>query len=228
MGILKEMFDEDNNGDFNKREPVFLAEVNYKNEKKEVIDGYKLFQKKYVYKSFFWKIPLVLLAAASSVLMLMDKNNANYALSAMCLLGSIGVGIYFVSEPINRRKNVIRGLEEVGEAEYHAVITDMTIKISTNDMPAEVDDDELNSEDTDKVNDDGVNAEENDDADEIPATLIHLDSPIVEILDTDEMFIVSVKKSYVFIIPKNVFSEDTAQNTRERLAAVMGIRYKLL
>lgn len=61
---------------------------------------------------------------------------------------------------------------------------------------------------------------------EHPTTVIHLDSPIVDLLDKNEIFILIVKKSYVFIIPKSAFSEEDAQKVKEKLSAIMGIRYK--
>ena len=64
-------------------------------------------------------------------------------------------------------------------------------------------------------------------AEEIPATIIHLDQPIVDLLDKDDMFILVVNKSYVFIIPKSAFTEDKVQKIREKLSVIMGIRYKI-
>ncbi|MDE6598618.1 MAG: hypothetical protein K2K34_00885, partial [Oscillospiraceae bacterium] len=61
---------------------------------------------------------------------------------------------------------------------------------------------------------------------EIPATVIHLDSPIVDLIDREDMFILVVKKSYVFIIPKTAFGDDKCEKIREKLSVIMGIRYK--
>ena len=56
--------------------------------------------------------------------------------------------------------------------------------------------------------------------------MIHLDSPIVDLTDREDMFILVVKKAYVFIIPKRAFTEDECQRIRDKLSAIMGIRYK--
>ena len=49
----------------------------------------------------------------------------------------------------------------------------------------------------------------------------------MDFIDREKMFIVCVKKSYVFIIPKSAFPEDDVQKTREKLSAIMGIRFKI-
>ena len=59
-----------------------------------------------------------------------------------------------------------------------------------------------------------------------PATLIHLDGA-VDIIDRGDMFVLIVGKKYVFIVPQDVFSEEELEKTRHKLAAVMGIRYKV-
>ena len=234
MGILKEMFDENGDESINEREPVELAVGCYRNIPENVMKGYKIFQKKYVYKNLALKIVLVLAATASSVLMLIDPQNGDYSLPIMCLMACLAIGIYFVLEPINNRKKVKKSVEEYDDAEYTAEITDMTIKISTNEEVTEekVENKAENSEKTqDKTaehEDEEAESENCEDDEEIPATVIHLNSPVVEIVDTDELFVVCVKKSYVFIIPKSAFETDKVQNIREKLSAIMGIRYTCL
>lgn len=226
MGILKEMFDESGD-ELPKREPVKLALGTYKNTAENVLRGYKIFQKKYVYKSLALKLFLVLAASASSVLMLVSPENGDYTLPAMCLLACVVIGIYFISEPINNRKKVVKAVGQTDDAEYTAEITDMTIKISTNKLPeAETEDNEAAE---DNQSNDGSDEEQNDEntnSDDIPATVIHLDSSIVDIFDTDGLYVVCVKKSYVFIIPKAAFTEDENKAVKEKLSLMLDYRYK--
>ena len=77
-----------------------------------------------------------------------------------------------------------------------------------------------------QIGEDDEDSEENSENEEIPATLIHLDSYIVDLLDRKDMFIICVKKSYVFIIPKTAFKPEDLQNISEKLSVIMGIRYK--
>lgn len=233
MGILKEMFDEGSGDDLgNNREEVLLAKGRYKSDPETILLGYKTYQKKYVVKSLVFKMLLVLLALASSIMMLITTDGTP-TMPAMMILICVAIGAYFISEPINNRKKLKKGLEIADGTEYEAVITDRTLKISTVELPKtdETDDNaeneeksaEENSENTASAGD--TEAEKKDD--DIPATIIHLDSHIVDFIDRDGMFIVCVKKSYVFIIPKSAFTEEEVQNTREKLSSIMGIRYKL-
>lgn len=219
MGILKEMFSEESS-DFEKRPAVLLAKGKYVSSAETILEGYKTFQFRYVLKSLILKLLLVILALASSIMMLMsDKNDM---VSVFCIMLSVCIGFYFINEPIKNRKNLRKGLEQLEGIEYEAEITDQYIKISTvPDENAEDVKEETSSESNEE--DDNENAEDN----EIPATLIHLDSSIVDFIDEEKMFIVCVKKSYVFIIPKSAFTEDEVQKTREKLSAIMGIRFKI-
>lgn len=230
MGILKEMFDEGSGDDLgNNREEVQLAKGRYKSDPETILSGYKTYQKKYVVKSLVFKMLLVLLALASSIMMLLTTDGAP-TMPAMMILICVAIGVYFISEPINNRKKLKKGLEIADGTEYEAVITDRTLKISTVELP-KTDETADNAENKEKtVGEDSENtapAEAEKKDDDIPATIIHLDSHIVDFIDRDGMFIVCVKKSYVFIIPKSAFTEEEVQNTREKLSSIMGIRYKL-
>ena len=214
MGILKEMFSEES-GDFEKRPAVLLAKGKYVSSAETILEGYKTFQFRYVLKNLILKLLLVILALASSVMMLMSSKND--MVSVFCIMLSVCIGAYFINEPIKNRKNLRRGLEQLEGIEYEAEITDQYIKISTvTDANAEKISEETSEKD-----------EENSEDNEIPATLIHLDSSIVDFIDEENMFIICVKKSYVFIIPKSAFTEDEVQKTREKLSAIMGIRFKI-
>ncbi len=230
MGILKEMFDEGSGDDLgNNREEVQLAKGRYKSDPETILSGYKTYQKKYVVKSLVFKMLLVLLALASSIMMLLITDGTP-TMPAMMILICVAIGVYFISEPINNRKKLKKGLEIADGTEYEAVITDRTLKISTVELP-KTDETADNAENEEKTVGESSENTAPDDAekkdDDIPATIIHLDSHIVDFIDRDGMFIVCVKKSYVFIIPKSAFTEEEVQNTREKLSSIMGIRYKL-
>lgn len=230
MGILKEMFDEGSGDDLgNNREEVLLAKGRYKSDPETILSGYTTYQKKYVVKSLVFKMLLVLLALASSIMMLLTTDGAP-TMPAMMILICVAIGVYFISEPINNRKKLKKGLEIADGTEYEAVITDRTLKISTVELP-KTDETADNAENEEKTVGESRENTAPDDAekkdDDIPATIIHLDSHIVDFIDRDGMFIVCVKKSYVFIIPKSAFTEEEVQNTREKLSSIMGIRYKL-
>ena len=211
MGILKEMFDESGDSEFEKRAPELLAKGRYKSCAETILSGYKTYRKKYVIKSLVLKMLVVLIALASSIMMLLTSEDS--MMPVFMIMVCVVIGVYFISEPINHAKKLKNGLADIEGTEYEVEITDQTVKIST------VQQDTPESEPAE-------NAEENPE-DEIPATVIHLDSPIVDFIDREDMFIICVKKSYVFIIPKSAFTEDEVQKTREKMSAILGIRFKI-
>ncbi len=228
MGMLKEMFGEEN-GEFEKKPPVLLAKGRYKSTAGLILSGYKTFQLKYVMKNLIAKMLLVLLALASSIMMLMTSEDV--VMPAALIMICVVIGIYFISEPFRNRRKLKSGLENIEGTEYEVEITDQTVKISTIASP---DDEEKPAEAAEENNtgenpeDEASGEEKNKEDDGPPATLIHLDSHIVDFMDKEDMFIVCVKKSYVFIIPKSAFSEEDVQRTREKLSAILGIRFKIV
>lgn len=237
MGILKEMFSENQDGNLQKREPVPLAKAKYKNSAEMILSGYKTFQKKYVYKKVFLKMFLVVIAIVSSVLMLLTSETGDVrpiVMIALCVV----IGAYFISQPIKNRNEVKKSAEQLNGTEYEIEITDQTIKITMADAEnAAVYDENGESAEISEVTEEasaensGSNASEDEnieteDDKAPPATLIHLDGA-VDILDRDDMFIIIVGKKYVFIVPQDVFSGEELEKTRNKLAAVMGIRYKV-
>lgn len=230
MGILNEMFGDGDSGQLAPPAGELLAEGEYESVSDEILKGYKVYQKKYVFTSLIWKMLLVALAVTSSVMMIITSEDP--MLPAMCLLISISVGIWFVSTPVSNRKKLVRGLDSMEGTKYKAEFFTDKIKIST---PIEKNvETEQKKQEQAKQTEQAERSEQSEadialdgENEEIPATVIHLDSPIVDLTDKEDMFILVVKKAYVFIIPKRAFSEDECQRIREKLSAIMGIRYKL-
>ncbi|MBD5144667.1 MAG: YcxB family protein [Ruminococcus sp.] len=231
MGILNEMFGDGDSGQIPSPEGELLAEGEYESNAEEILKGYKVYQKRYVFSSLIWKMLLVLLAVTSSVMMIMTSEDP--IIPAMCLMISIAVGIWFINTPISNRKKLMRGLDIMEKTRYKAEFYTDKIKISTcMDENVEMENSDNASEQPKQdVQDEQAEQTEADMAldgekEEIPATVIHLDSPIVDLIDKEDMFILVVKKSYVFIIPKKAFGDDKCEKIREKLSVIMGIRYK--
>lgn len=227
MGILNEMFGDGDSGQLAPPAGELLAEGEYESVSDEILKGYKVYQKKYVFTSLIWKMLLVALAVTSSVMMIITSEDP--MLPAMCLLISISVGIWFVSTPVSNRKKLMRGLDSMEGTKYKAEFFTDKIKISTpieKNVETEQKKQEQ-AEQTEKSEQSEADIALDGENEEIPATVIHLDSPIVDLTDKEDMFILVVKKAYVFIIPKRAFTEDECQRIREKLSVIMGIRYKL-
>ncbi len=225
MGMLSEMF-----GDGDELQPVregeLLAAGEYESRSEEILRGYKIYQKKYVYTSMIWKMLIVLLALTSSVMMILNAQEGE-VMPFFCLMLTVFVGYWFVSTPISNAKKLKSGLAEMEGIKYKAEIYTDKIKISTDMPPAE--NEQTESEKTAEASEekqDGGDNENTEESDEIPATIIHLDSPIVDLLEKEDMFILVVKKAYVFIIPKAAFGDEEKEKVREKLSVIMGVRYK--
>ena len=227
MGILKEMFGEESGDSFETRPPVLLATGRYKSSDETVMEGYKTYQKKYVIKNTVLKMLLVLLALASSVMMLISSDDGGM-MPVFLIMICLCAGIYFINEPISSRKKLKSGLSAIEGTEYEIEITDRRRKISTVEVPEEEGTEENTVTADEEAVSEGENGEEANAEDQgPPATIIHLDGA-VEIIDKEDMFIICVSKKYIFIVPKSAFKEDELQTVREKLAAIMGVRFKMV
>ncbi|MBQ8903364.1 MAG: YcxB family protein [Oscillospiraceae bacterium] len=232
MGMLKEMFGE---GDENISAPEgeFLAKGKYESNADQILKGYKVFQKKYVVKSLIPRLMLAALAIASSIMMIISDPGGK--MPVLCLMIALCVTIYFISQPITNSKNLRKGLDSISGTEYQAEFYTDKVKISTVNFQSDIVEIEKVEEASEQIEEAQSDVQTEADiaiygekeAEEIPATIIHLDQPIVDLLDKDDMFILVVNKSYVFIIPKSAFTEDEVQKIREKLSVIMGIRFKL-
>lgn len=221
MGMLNEMFGS-NDGKIPPVTSTLLAEGTYKSDADTILSGYKTYQKKYVVKQLVVKLFIVLIATASSVMMILT-NSSGSPMPFLCLAICLAAAWYFINEPLGNKKKLKASLDVLQGTEYEARIYSDKIVIST--IP---DENVENSSDLDSGIDNENSGEENSEPqnNEIPATILHLDSPILDFIDRDDMFIVCVKKAYVFIIPKSAFSDDEIAAVKDKMSLILGIRYK--
>lgn len=219
MGILNEMFgDEETSAPY---EGEFLAAGDYVSEKEKMLTGYNEFRKRYAASALVKKLVIAGLALASSVFMIISSPAEERAVPFLCFALCVFVIGWFISQFVSNKKNYIRSLESLVGIPYHVEIYTDKIKIS--DMsPVEKTEKENQTEETEKI----AETETDIPQEENPATVIHLDSPIVDLLDKENIFILVVKKVYLFIIPKSAFSEENVKSVREKLLNIMGVRYK--
>lgn len=221
MGILNEMFgDEEESLPY---EGELLAEGDYVSKKETMMSGYGIFRKKYVLKNLLLRLFIAGAALASAVFMIVTSPAEDRAIPFLCLVMCVFVIGWFIAQFTSNKKNYLKSLESLAGIPYHAEIYTDKIKIADMSPPSE------NTENTENTENAGEGNTEDSTEDMDagpPATVIHLDSPIVDLLDKDDMFILIVKKAYVFIMPKAAFSEEDAKTVREKLSNIMGIRYK--
>lgn len=200
-----------------------LAKGEYKSSKEDILKGFKLFQKKYVYKSVVIQMFIVVLGLVSQILTIFtaaegEDVSFSYMLIVMCVI----LGGYFLIRP----KNTFRKLEDsIGELEgtvYETEIYTNKIKISTLYDPYISEEAEKEAEE----NNDDTQEKNDPDNDLPPATIIHLDNAAVEIVESSELFVVYIKKLNVFVIPKSAFKPYEVMEIKNRLSNIMGVRYK--
>ncbi|WP_432650470.1 hypothetical protein [Huintestinicola sp.] len=220
MSVLDDDIYDDGRSSFEE----LLAKGEYKSSKEDILKGFKLFQKKYVYKSVGIQMFIVVLGLVSQILTIFtaaegEDVSFSYMLIVMCVV----LGGYFLIRP----KNTFRKLEDsLGELEgtvYEAEIYTDKIKISTLYDPYISEEAEKEAEAAENEN----SGEENDPESELPsATIIHLDNAAVELVESSELFVVYIKKLNVFVIPKSAFKPYEVIEIKNRLSNIMGVRYK--
>lgn len=220
MSVLDDDIYDDGRSSFEE----LLAKGEYKSSKEDILKGFKLFQKKYVYKGVFIQMFIVILGLVSQILTIATAaENEDVSFSYMLIVVCFILGIYFLIRP----KNTFRKLEDsLGELEgtvYEAEIYTNKIIISTLYDPYISEEAEKEAEAAENKSAD----EENDeDSDLPPATIIHLDNAAVEMVESSELFVVYIKKLNVFVIPKSAFKPYEVIEIKNRLSNIMGVRYK--
>lgn len=201
-----------------------LASGEYESKKENILEGFKVFQKKYIYKSVIFQLVLVVLGMASQIMNIAAaKEGEDVSFSYMLTLMCVILGIYIFMRPKSTFKKLEKSLGELSGTVYKTEIYTNKIIISTLYDPY------INGEEkeNDDVQDEKQEENENSDAAELPpATVIHLDNGAVEIVDCKEMFVVYIKKINVFVIPKSAFKPYENDEIRNRLSNIMGVRYK--
>ncbi|MDE6709533.1 MAG: hypothetical protein K2J76_03485 [Oscillospiraceae bacterium] len=221
MGILNEMFG-DGESLSERAEGELLAAGDYVSEKEIMLSGYKEFRKRYIMKNLVLRLFIVAIALASAVFMFVTSPADDKMIPVFCMVLCVFIAVYFISQNVQNKKKYMASVDGLSGIPYHVEIYTDKIKIS--DMsPIEKSAEEVSEKTETEISPE----EEIPQEEENPTTVIHLDSPIVELLDDHNKYILVVKKAYVFIIPKSAFTkEENLLSIQPRLNGIMGIRYK--
>lgn len=217
-----------------------LAKGEYKSDTESILDGFKVFQRKYVYKSIALQMTLVVLGLISQIFAVMSAGeNEDVSFSWMLIAMCVFIGGYILIRPKNTFRNLAKTLKDFEECRYQAEIYTNKIIISTLYDPYNEKDDNAGSEEDFNnsskpvENDEKISSEEkgssdndSEEDDSPPATVIHLDNSAVEIVDCKDKYVVYIKKVNVFVIPKSAFKPYELSEIKGRLSNIMGVRYK--
>lgn len=215
MGILNEMFG-DGESLYERAEGELLAAGDYVSEKETMLTGYKEFRKRYIMKNLILRLFIVAIATASAVFMFVTSSGEDRIIPVFCVFLCFFIAFYFIGQNVGNKKKYMKSLDDLSGIPYHVEIYTDKIKISDMSPVEEV------PKETEEESSPEGETEEN------PTTVIHLDSPIVDLVDKEDIFILVVKKAYLFIVPKSAFDAEGVQKIKEKLSAIMGIRYKCI
>jgi hypothetical protein len=223
MGMFGEMFgSEDNNEETAAPVSEIIAAGEFIYNADDVIAGYKVFRKRYILKQTILRLVLVTVALASSIFMLVTDGASpiTVACVALCVL----VAGWFIKTPIDNKKKTSQAVKELEGESYAVEFTADTAKILIlSEEPVSSADDIT----TDKPENE-ITADDNKADASTAGTLIHLDQYIVDVLDTNTLYIIVAAKRYVFVIPKSAFDDDTNIKIRDTLRYRMETRYKTI
>lgn len=185
-------------------------EIKYDNTLSEIETGYRLFQRKYMMKRNIIFTAVYTIAAAVGVDFLVHSfMDGNYANMAGYILLVIGLGMIFSTwaRPYYARKKLMKTLESFGDEKYTAKFEDTRIVIDTEILPDE-------ETETVAVTTKGVMTM--DQNMEIPEeqkikhdkTKIELRSNTLDSMETEELFLLFLNRSLIYIFPKRCLTDE--------------------
>lgn len=186
-------------------------EIKYDNSNEEIETAYKLFQKKYMLRRNIIFSVVYAIAAGLGVnfIIVNSVNLAGYILTV------IGLGMLFSvwARPYYARKKLMKTLESFGGETYTATFAESHITVDTEILPDE-------KMETVAVTRDGVMTVGEDV--EIPPeqeikhdkTKIELAANMLDSMEIEEMFLLFLNRSLIYIFPKRCLSEEQVEKVR--------------
>ena len=186
-------------------------EIKYDNLDQEIETAYKLFQRKYMFRRNIIFTVVYTIAAGLGVNFVIG-NSTNMAGYILIVLG-LGMLFSTWARPYYARKKLMKTLESFGGETYSAIFADSHITVDTEILPDE-------ETETVAITRDGVMTVGEDV--EIPPdqeikhdkTKIELVSNTLDSMETEEMFLLFLNRSLIYIFPKRCLSEEQVKKVR--------------
>lgn len=180
-------------------------EIKYNNTLSEIETGYKLFQRKYMFKrNLIFSIVYGIAAAVGVDFLVHDYTNmAGYILLV------IGLGMLFSTwaRPYYARKKLLKTLESFDEEKYSAVFSESKIVVDTEILPEE--ETEIVAVTAHGVMTVGDDVEiPEDKVIKHEKTEIELNANTLDSMETEELFLLFLNRSLIYIFPKRCLSEE--------------------
>lgn len=186
-------------------------EIKYDNSNQEIETAYKLFQRKYMFRRNIIFSVVYAIAAGLGINFVIG-NSGNMAGYILIVLG-LGMIFSTWARPYYARKKLMKTLESFGGETYTATFADSHITVDTEILPDE-------ETETVAITRDGVMTV-GDDV-EIPPeqeikhdkTKIELTSNTLDSAETEEMFLLYLNRSLIYIFPKRCLSDEQVEKLR--------------
>lgn len=186
-------------------------EIKYDNSNQEIETAYKLFQRKYMFRRNIIFSVVYAIAAGLGINFVIG-NSGNMAGYILMVLG-LGMIFSTWARPYYARKKLMKTLESFGGETYTATFADSHITVDTEILPDE-------ETETVAITRDGVMTV-GDDV-EIPPeqeikhdkTKIELTSNTLDSAETEEMFLLYLNRSLIYIFPKRCLSDEQVEKLR--------------
>lgn len=184
-----------------------LLKISYDMELSEIEEGFKLFQKKYQFKRTVIFTIVYAIAAILGIDMIVRNPQNFYGY----LLTGIGIGLVFMQwyRPVMIRKKLIATLSSMTQETYETEIFSDKIQITTTVLAEETEDNEQT--DMQSAEDKAEQTKE-----ERVTSTFFFGADYMDAMENEQMFLLFVNKSLIYIYPKRCLSEDQ-QDTLRRI-----------
>ena len=205
------------------RESELIASGEYESNAERIMKGFKIFQRRYVFKSTVLQVTLLAIAAVIQFVNIAVSGVES--INVVILMILMAIGLFILQKPrltYNKLAEAIKGLDGIV---YRAdMYTDKIIVTTVYDPQNDVT--EEKQDDAQEENG-GEESQTQDEYEGPPATIIKLTESVVDVICTEDMFIAYIKGNNIYVIPRDAFNgKDT--EVAERYRTLLGTRFILM
>ena len=197
----------------------FLAECEYESKSGNVLDGFKIFQKRYVWKST--ALQLILLVIAGVIQAVNIVTNGFGTANIVILMIMFGAAIFILQKPRLTYNKLAESIATLDGIIYKAeLFTDKIIITTVYDPELDKDSEKGDNENTEITG--KKEASDNTEEELPPATIIHLDQGVVDVIVNEKLIVIYIKGNNIYVIPRDCFKENADVAAIERYKDILG------
>ncbi len=193
-----------------------LLKISYDMELSEIGEGFKLFQKKYQFKRTIIFTIVYAIAAILGADMIIRNPQNFYGY----LLIGLGIGLIFMQwyRPVMIRKKMLNTLSSMTQETYETEIFSDRIQITTKVLTEEDTGEAENAEEKtegENPSEDSTETEEAEMQEETVVSTFFFGSDLLDAMENEELFLLFVNRSLIYIYPKRCLTEEQQNTLRE-------------